>query len=266
MTLMGVMCWLPLQVSHGDALAERHIAIIIREVLHGLNYLHSNRKLHRDVKGGRWAGRWAGALGRGAGQGRWAGALGMGAGQGRWAGRWAWAPGRALGRELGWAWAWVQARASARPADCVFLRVLLSFCLLYAMWTAANILLGADGNVKLCDFGVAGQLTDSLTRKNTFIGTPSWMAPEVITNAGYDMQADIWSLGITAIEMADGIPPYATLHPMRVLYLIAKGPPPSIVGAQYSDNFKDFVRRCLQMNPKDVRALRPGAGLEGGRA
>ena len=124
--------------------------------------------------------------------------------------------------------------------------------------TAANILLGADGNVKLCDFGVAGQLTDSLTRKNTFIGTPSWMAPEVITNAGYDMQADIWSLGITAIEMADGIPPYATLHPMRVLYLIAKGPPPSIVGPQYSDNFKDFVRRCLQMNPKDVREGRRG--------
>ena len=81
MTLMDVMCWLPLQVSHGDALAERHIAIIIREVLHGLNYLHSNRKLHRDVKGGRWAGRWAWALGRALGraQGR---ALGMGLGVG----------------------------------------------------------------------------------------------------------------------------------------------------------------------------------------
>ena len=122
---------------------------------------------------------------------------------------------------------------------------------------AANILLGSDGDVKLCDFGVAGQLTDSLSRKNAFIGTPSWMAPEVITNAGYDMQADVWSLGITAIEMADGIPPYAALHPMRVLYLIAKGPPPTLSGGQYSADFRDFVRRCLQMNPKEVRGQRP---------
>ncbi|KAJ0004413.1 hypothetical protein NQD34_010627 [Periophthalmus magnuspinnatus] len=113
-----------------------------------------------------------------------------------------------------------------------------------------NVLLTENAEVKLVDFGVSAQLDRTVGRRNTFIGTPYWMAPEVIAcdenpDSTYDFRSDIWSLGITAIEMAEGAPPLCDMHPMRALFLIPRNPPPKLKSKKWSKKFIDFIEGCL---------------------
>jgi serine/threonine protein kinase len=117
---------------------------------------------------------------------------------------------------------------------------------------AGNILVNAEGRAKLADFGVAGQLTRTLSQRRTVIGSPFWMAPEVIEEVGYGEKVDVWSLGITCIELAEGAPPMSEIHPMRAIFLIPSRPPPTLANeAKWSPAFVEFVRRCLVKDPAE---------------
>ncbi|XP_067375458.1 mitogen-activated protein kinase kinase kinase kinase 4 isoform X2 [Channa argus] len=116
-----------------------------------------------------------------------------------------------------------------------------------------NVLLTENAEVKLVDFGVSAQLDKTIGRRNTFIGTPYWMAPEVIAcdenpEATYDYRSDLWSLGITALEMAEGAPPLCDMHPMRALFLIPRNSPPKLKSKKWSKRFLSFVDSCLIKN------------------
>eukprot|EP01098_Paradermamoeba_levis_P002510 TRINITY_DN1289_c0_g4_i3.p1 TRINITY_DN1289_c0_g4~~TRINITY_DN1289_c0_g4_i3.p1 ORF type:complete len:473 (-),score=119.43 TRINITY_DN1289_c0_g4_i3:315-1550(-) len=120
---------------------------------------------------------------------------------------------------------------------------------------AGNILIGSDGEVKLADFGLSAWFVENGQRKDTrqtFVGTPCWMAPEVMEGVGYDQRADIWSFGITALELTKGQAPFASFPPMKVLMMTLDNPPPQLdrekteKGARYSKAFKDMIDTCLQ--------------------
>jgi len=109
-----------------------------------------------------------------------------------------------------------------------------------------NILLGSEGSVKLADFGYAAQLTQQKQKRNTIVGTPYWMAPELIRGQAYDHKVDIWSLGIMCMEMCEGEPPYMEFPPLRALFLITtKGIPPLREGSKWSPDLHDFLQKCL---------------------
>lgn len=114
-----------------------------------------------------------------------------------------------------------------------------------------NILISLDGSVKLGDFGYAAQLTTEQDKRTTVVGTPSWMAPELVVGSQYDGKIDIWSMGIVLLEMAEGEPPNLRENPMKALYMTANGPPPSLNDkTKWSLEFNRFVTRCLTKDPR----------------
>lgn len=115
-----------------------------------------------------------------------------------------------------------------------------------------NILIGYDGTVRVADFGFCAELTNTQQKRRSVVGTPYWMAPEVIRGLEYDCKVDVWSLGIMALEMAEGEPPLLDLPPLRALYLIATNPSPTLKEAQkWSPEFNNFLQRCMEKDPEN---------------
>ena len=118
------------------------------------------------------------------------------------------------------------------------------------MCVAANVLLNDAGAVKLCDFGVAGQVSMNNLKRNSFVGTPYWMSPELIKRSTYDFKADIWSLGITVYEMVEGNPPFSDVEPLRAVFMIPRNPPARLGdGRGHSKALREFVAYCLNDDP-----------------
>lgn len=117
---------------------------------------------------------------------------------------------------------------------------------------AGNILLTESGGTKLADFGVSAKLSESTLKRRTVIGTPYWMAPEIFQETAYNEKADMWSLGITGIELAEGYPPLSDVHPMRAIFLIPSAAAPRLKDQNsFSPEFNDFLDKCLQKDPDD---------------
>ncbi|XP_066595242.1 neither inactivation nor afterpotential protein C isoform X2 [Prorops nasuta] len=113
-----------------------------------------------------------------------------------------------------------------------------------------NIMLTKEGGVRLVDFGLSRNIEGEMGQRRTCIGSPSWMAPEVVMGKGYGARADVWAIGITAIELADGKPPFQDMNPTRALFQIVRNPPPGLYRpANWSQNFNDFIAECLEKNP-----------------
>ncbi|KAK2587108.1 hypothetical protein KPH14_002873 [Odynerus spinipes] len=122
----------------------------------------------------------------------------------------------------------------------------------------SNILLTREGEIRLVDFGLSRMIKGELGKRHSCIGSPNWMAPEVVTSkaggsdSGYGSRADVWAIGITAIELADGKPPFQDMHPTRALFQILRNPPPTLYRqSNWSQNFNDFISECLEKNPEN---------------